>query len=110
MEPARSLVMSGAERVVYGGIVTLVRDGEVDVHRWSGPGWLLALAAYCDAGGWKVRVISTPTTIYRDLQGTRANTTPPVRPIRGGETQPRDVVQTPERQLLARIKRIDLLA
>lgn len=61
-------------------------------------------------GEWQVAVISSPTTIYRDLQGTRR------RPTLTGivdHARRRRVAHEdfrPERQMLARIGRLDLLA
>ena len=52
-------------------------------------------------GEWKVEVISTPTTIWRDLQGQRFTTSRSGRDVPG---------KMPEEQLLALIGRLDALA
>jgi len=84
------VVRSGAPPTV------LLREAIALAERWEGE--------------WKIRVISTPTTIYRDLQGSR-------RPLAlaGNEdhVRRRPVAHNdfrPERQMLALIGRRDLLA
>lgn len=61
-------------------------------------------------GEWKVAVISTPTTIYRDLQGSRE-----VRDLRSGRRvasvgSRAGAFATPEQRMLGKIGRMDMLA
>ncbi len=72
-----------------GLIATLVRGHEVLVKHFdveplrylgriaisdSTANFALAdLIAFCDAGGWRVRTISTPNTILRDMKGARTH-------------------------------------
>ena len=51
---------------------------------------------------WRVLAISTPSTIYRDLQGSRVAET-----TRG--ERPRDLPEVPETRLLGDVDAIDLL-
>lgn len=62
-----------------------------------------AVAAELDAleGDWRVLTISSPVSIERDLYANR---------IQLNGTRPGAVGQTPEKLLLGRIKRMDLLA
>jgi len=57
---------------------------------------------YCDRTGAKVVCLSSPETIMRDLQGTRAEIE-----IRGNRKQLEDVVRMPEQTMLG--GRLDLL-
>ena len=56
-----------------GVIATLVRGSQVvAIHCAGTPRFALrTVVKRCDRYGWKIRTLSTPTTIYRDLQGTR---------------------------------------
>jgi len=65
------LPVNGESRSRDGVIATLVRGAEVESRHFPGPAASESLAAYCDKHGWRVRTISTPQSIYRDLQGTR---------------------------------------
>lgn len=60
--------------------------------------WLRELAAYCDAHDLKVRVLSSPQTILRDLRGSRAV-----------QRDVAVVTEYPEERMLQRIGRRDLL-
>lgn len=104
----------GSLNMGHGVIATLVRGDEVLVKHFdvdplryfaripvSGSGTkdaIKPLVEFCDAGGWKVRTISSPATIFRDLQGNRP---------RGAEARDGATVLRPEHQLLA--NRGDLL-
>ena len=97
-------------RNVEGCIATFDRDG----WRWSRQfgaeaGYVQAVADYADEQGAKVVSLSTPETIWRDLQGTRAELTPIVQRVTRVESQPEDIVRTPEVSMLGRIGRLDLL-
>lgn len=75
--PATELTISGQDRSAFGGIVT-IREQTTDrreVLHCEGKGWLERIVEDIDAleGDWRIVTISTPTTIYRDLQGTRAH-------------------------------------
>ena len=88
--------------------VTLVRDGESAAFHFPGSTAMRDLAAFCDRYGYTVACISTPRTIYRDLQGTRealADLTAgnPHEKHRSGQ------LNTPEAAALSRIGRKDLL-
>jgi hypothetical protein len=84
-------------------IATLRRDGEtlaVHVAAGSQAGSVRALAAYCDRERWKIVCLSTPITIYRDLQGTRRGLD------EHATTHERAI---PEHTMLGEIGRLDLL-
>lgn len=112
----RELEMRGQDRAVFGCIVTAKNLGtgvERSFHR-EGP-MREALAAICDIldgldGDWRVVCISTPTSIYRDLQGSRnpaeyAEETMYGREYRKNDFSPRHR----ENQELSRIGRRDLI-
>lgn len=65
-------------------------------------------------GEWQIEVISTPTTIYRDLQGSRIDSSPTGPRDAHGLAGSGDVAETrlvtPEAIMLGRIGRLDLLA
>lgn len=89
------------QRGVDGITCTLVRGDEVWVvtagDDGSGPAaGLREIARICDARGWRIRAISTPESILRDLQGNR------VRKLAND-------VAFPERTALGKIGRLDLL-
>lgn len=91
---------SGQQRQNDGVLVT-VREldvGVVTVIHCTGQHALEQVCEQLDAmaGDWRVVSLCTPTTIYRDLQGTRKNVWA-------------DNVQFPEVQALGRIGRLDLL-
>jgi hypothetical protein len=102
MPTDKLLSISPDQRNVVGVIVT-AREQETDerivLHK-SGTTTeaLLAVADDLDAreGVWRILTISTPTTVYRDLQGTRLQ----VR---------HDHLERPEHWWLARINRRDLM-
>ena len=52
-------------------------------------------------GSWTITVVSTPTTIYRDLQGSR---------LQEGRNTSGQFLQLPEEKMLGKIGRLDLLA
>lgn len=108
MSPTRNL-LGPDERRLYGGIAVLMRGGEDDVRHWPGADWLQAVCAYCDRGGWRVRCLSTPTTIYRDLQGHRIPAEATNRRHPGSSGTPDDRLALPELILLGRLGRLDLL-
>ena len=98
--PQRSL--STLERSEYGCIATCEAGSLREVlHR---PGTAPeALAAICDEldgwlGDWRILSVSTPLTVMRDLEGTRANI-----------DQPSQHWNRPEASLLGRIGRLDRL-
>lgn len=98
--PARELGINAQDRAAYGVIVTAreqTSDQRIVLHR-SGRDGLQQVCDVLDAlvGDWRVLTVSTPATIYRDLQGTRAREW-------GAETQ------TPEPSVLGKVGRLDLL-
>lgn len=100
--------MSGALSVSeYDGVIaTLVRgDQVVTIHRTGLPSVALrAVARACDRYGWKVRSLSSPVTVYRDLEGARDQS-------RRGSTVGETVeAARPEKSMLGKIGRADLLA
>ena len=98
--PAAESPINGVDRIRFGYIVT-AREQDSDA-RWvlhrAGPGALVEICEVLDAseGNWRILTISTPETIYRDLQGTRL-------------TVWRDVIENPEQRMLGGIGRLDLL-
>lgn len=62
-------------------------------------------------GQWKVETISTPETVYRDLQGSRGELAPRNLRRNGyGEPLVSEHLALPEPQMLGLIGRLDLLA
>lgn len=98
-----TLSLGGWQRSAFGCIVTAHEQetGRTDtLHEKGLP--LSALRSICDRldlreGSWRIVSVSTPETIFRDLQGTRRH-------------EGRDLLQLPEQAMLARIGRRDLLA
>jgi hypothetical protein len=88
-------------------------SGAVEWHYLTGPPReaLHALCAELDERpGWKVTVISSPSTIYRDLQGTRSERYQSSLPWASGKSDGPgdDRLITPEQVLLAGVGRLDL--
>jgi hypothetical protein len=98
--PAAELAMAGRDRIEAGYIVTALRQdtGESWTLHRAGRGALAAVCKVLDdaEGDWRVLTISTPETVYRDLQGTRY--------VEWG-----DRILTPEVGMLGKIRRLDLL-
>lgn len=129
MTATRSTVFSGETRAQDGLIVTFeLAGGERLVERFSqlvvegdevriksrqkrhvrvrtriGPPSIEQAAARADELGAKIVSISSPETILRDLQGSRARLEPQV-----GQKHPADMLQLPEVMMLGRIGRADL--
>jgi len=98
--PATRLGMSGTALEEYGVIVTAreqMTDERIVLHR-PGAGALKLICEGLDGldGDWRVLTISTPRTIYRDLQGTRAR-------------ELVDETQMPELRMLGQVGRLDML-
>lgn len=93
------LIMSGDEKKKHGCIATF-SDGTT--KHFPGKNYLQQVADFADQLEVKVSVISTPVTIYRDMQGTRKSFELP-------REQMRDIIHTPESAMLAQIRRADLL-
>ena len=103
------LSLGGWTRDIQGCIATFDRDGERWSRQFATRGFIQAAAEYADSEGAKVVTISTPETIWRDLQGTRASLTMRLGPQTGIE-KPLDArIDIPERTLLGKIGRRDLL-
>lgn len=95
------LQISGEERQDYGCIVNF-SDGDC---RWfPGRDGAREAAEYADRSDLKITTISTPETIYRDLQGPRSTQDP------GASWKKRDAIYFPESNILGLIGRRDLLA
>lgn len=98
--PAKSLAVAGRDRMEAGCIVTA--RNQVTDERWvlhkSGQDALAAVCRELDEaeGDWRILVISTPESVYRDLQGTRY-------------TEWADRVLNPEVGQLGKLARLDLL-
>lgn len=104
------LRISGPKRAVCGIIATLrnMTDGRMKSMHETGPfvTSVSKIAATCDALGpeWRIVSLSSPTSIFRDLQGTRNQR------IGDGTRQASYDPRTAECKLLGKIKRLDLLA
>lgn len=98
---ARTWSLGGWTRDVLGCIATY-SDG--DVRHFTGKGYVRAAADHADEHGTLIVSLSTPETIYRDLQGTRAHIEP-----RYDTHQPPDAIAIPEAAMLGRIGRRELL-
>lgn len=95
----KPLIMSGDEKKEHGCIVVF-SDGTI--KHFCGEGYLQAIADFADQLEVKISVISTPSSIYRDMQGTR-------KAFTNAKESLRDITYFPEPALLAQIKRHDLL-
>jgi hypothetical protein len=106
----RSIRVSPTERHETGVIATLPDGKRSFAEHFVGVNTIAtrAIADHCDTFGLKIVCLSTPETIYRDLQGDRHHDTDQVRA--GDHRAPRDGVTTPETIMLGRIGRLDLLA
>lgn len=88
-------------------------SGAVEWRYLTGPP-LGALRAPCveldERPGWKVAVISSPSSIYRDLQGTRSERVQQVAGSKSGKSSGPgdDRLELPESYLLGRVGRLDL--
>jgi len=103
-----------SERKTYGATATLIRLDEneqpvdaltVEFTQMSVIDAARAIAAKCDEldGDWRVRTISTPITIHRDVIGRR-------RPVDVRSGRERDLTpDVGERWLMGRIDRLDLI-
>lgn len=114
--PMPTLNTSGRERAQFGVIGTAQNSATgktVSMHRAGPPTIAVAeIAAEVDKLGanWKIVSLSTPASVYRDLQGTRYHR------IKGdarnklmGRQSAHDA-RTQEKALLGRIGRLDLLS
>jgi hypothetical protein len=95
-----------------GVIATLVRGEQVaSIHVTGTPTVALGkVVRLCDRYGWKIRCLSSPATIFRDLGGSRAATSPQRGDmyIDHGEP-PQTRVAVPEPLMLTKLGRQDLL-
>lgn len=100
------------ERRFETGCIATLTDGErVFTQHFTGNGAeaTQAVADFCDAHGFRIVTLSTPTSIYRDLQGTRAPLTVRTGRVTGEEKPLNDRVDVPELNMLGKIGRRDLL-
>ncbi len=104
------LSISGGDLAGLGCNATLDRGGERESFHFPGPDAPQKLAAFCDRFGYRVVTISTPRTIYRDLQGTREQLSDRGRYSLLQNAQRTNQVDRPEAKYLSRIGRKDLLA
>lgn len=110
---APELRINQERRFETGCIATLTRRGETTALHFTGNGLeaTRAVADYCDAHGWRILALSTPATIFRDLQGSREMT----KRAPGSGTSwfyadpPANELALPEETMLSRIGRLDLL-
>jgi hypothetical protein len=107
-----SLRITEGMRIATGVTATLIRDGRTHSQHFAGNGTdsTRAVADYCDRHGYRVVCLSNPSTIYRDLQGSRAQVK-----TNGGDSwfyarPPVNDLATPEAFMLGKIHRTDLLA
>lgn len=91
----RLIRLSQAQREEHGCIVTFSND---EARWFTGAEALADAVAYADRRGLRIRTISTPETIYRDLQGSRA--------AQGGKRG--GAVYFPEENMLGHARRSDL--
>ena len=93
------------------GLIATTSDGASRHFVGNGREATRALADYCDRHGLRVVCISTPGTIYRDLQGTRRTTETTQRRHRvTAEAHTLERFALPEQSYLAAIGRLDLVA
>jgi hypothetical protein len=109
MTSKRDFTLGSWSRDLEGCIATFDRDGERWVRHFSQRGYVQAAADYADAHEAKIVTLSTPETIWRDLQGTRAPLFQRRGPQTGVEKQIVDRVDVPELSMLGKIGRRDLL-
>lgn len=108
MAKAAANYYSGWMRNADGITATLVRGEETRVVTMGqGDGPLVGLSQIvkkCDDEGWRIAALSTPTTILRDLQGSREKLNESYEDIEFPGRQ----VDFPELFFLGRVKRPDL--
>lgn len=107
------MTITPAQRFATGVIATMIAaDGTTHTLHFTGEGSdaVRACAAYCDAHAYRVVTLSSPLTIYRDLQGWRRNDTPTNRRRVASTEKVDDKLQLPEPFMLGLIGRRDLLA
>jgi hypothetical protein len=95
-----------------GVIATLVRGDQVaSIHVTGAPTVALEkVVRLCDRYGWRIRCLSSPATIFRDLGGSRAAPSPQRGDMYNDHGEPPQTrVATPEQKMLARLGRGDLL-
>jgi hypothetical protein len=98
------------ERFAAGCIATLTDGERTFSQHFTGEGSeaVQAVAAFCDRHGVRVLCLSTPATIYRDLQGHRREELPrKQRRVTAIGTRP-ETLRLPEPAMLSRIGRRDL--
>ena len=107
-----SLRITEGMRIATGCIATLTRDGVRHSRHFAGNGTdaTRAVADYCDRHGYHVECLSNPSTIYRDLQGTRAQVKTNNVDSHFYAPPPVNDLATPEMFMLGKIGRTDLLA
>lgn len=94
------------ERRFETGCIATLSDGISRHFVGFGADATRAVADYCDRHDLRVAVLSTPGTIYRDLQGARSVAAPHEAVRRGRQA----FLRLPEQAMLAAIGRQDLLA
>lgn len=92
------------------GCVATLTDGVSRHFTGEGADSTRAVADYCDKHGLRVVCLSTPATVYRDLQGGRWNDNAPERARVTSSARPHEGLALPEPRMLAAIGRTDLLA
>lgn len=107
----RDVTITPGRRFETGCIATLT-DGTAIVTRHfvgSGADATRAVAAFCDERGLRVQTLSTPMSVYRDLQGHREAVAGLGPRLNSAPATRSDRVLAPEPVMLGRIGRLDLL-
>lgn len=111
MDRQHAIRLGPTEREKYGVIATLEDgDGRRFAEQFVGRNATAVVVVLCRAKGWRIVSLSTPETIYRDLQGTREPLNRDERGSRAkGYASLPDRVNRPEVAMLAKLKAGDLL-
>lgn len=102
-------IVTLSQRFETGMIATLVGDDVVTAKHFVGEGMsaLADIIDFCDRHSLKVRCLSTPDSIYRDLQGSRAQRGTS-RKVDLSLPEAPEVVRYPEQAMLGKWGRADL--
>jgi len=108
---ARSIRVPPDQRFQTGCIATLTNGTTTHVQHFTGvgPEAVRSVAAFCDRHGMRVVSLSTPETVYRDLQGSREVQSMRRGRVTGIEKPLAARVDVPERWMLGKIGRRELL-
>lgn len=109
MRRVPAIFPSQDERRKYGCIATLERDHERLSKQFRGTDAVRQVVAYCRENGWRIVCLSTPGTIYRDLQGTREDLYERERFRSTGIATRPEGARLPERSMLTKAEADELL-